>query len=87
MVDPAGVAMTMENTLPQTSLREVIPDNTVPMLLVCGTWEKRFKPFRDYTEESMPHAEVVDFEAGHAVNIEASELFNESVVSFIKRHS
>jgi pimeloyl-ACP methyl ester carboxylesterase len=87
MVDPVGVANAIEHTVANTSIRERLPENTVPMLLVCGTFEKRFKPFRDYVEEAMPNAEVVDLEAGHSVNLEALEGFNEAAVSFIKRHS
>ena len=34
----------------------------------------------------MPHLEVVSAQAGHAVNIAASEVFNAAVVDFVGRH-
>ena len=86
-VDPLGVAQTIQSTVPETSVRERIPDNQVPTLLVCGTWEKRFLPLRDYAEKSMPNIEVVNLDAGHAVNLEASDAFNASAVSFIQRQT
>jgi pimeloyl-ACP methyl ester carboxylesterase len=87
MVDPLGVANAIEHTVANTSTRERLIENTVPMLLVCGTFEKRFKPLRDYVEEAMPKAEVVDLEAGHSVNLEARDGFDEAVVEFIRRHA
>jgi len=87
LVDPMGIANTFEHTVTRTTTRERLHENKVPMLLVCGTFEKRFKPLRDFVEARMPHTEVVDLPAGHAVNLEGVDGFNESVVEFIKQNA
>lgn len=86
-LNPLGVARTVEFTVPETPVRERTESNRVPTLLVCGTREKRFAPYRAFAEKKMPRLEVVETGAGHAVNIEAAEAFNAAVVSFLERHS
>ena len=81
-----GAANAMRYTLPEVSVREEIHKNKVPTLLVCGRLEKRFKPFRDYAEAHMPLLEIVDLDAGHPVNIEAAEGFNDSLAAFFRKH-
>ena len=82
---PLGVANTMRYTMPEVSVREEIHQNKVPSLLACGKWEKRFEVFRTFARDHMPHLDIVDLDAGHAVNVGAFEAFNEAVVSFIQR--
>lgn len=86
-LDPLAVARTIQYTVPDSPLRERVKTNTVPALLVCGTWEKRFAEHRAYAETAMPGLEIVNAEAGHAVNIEAAQAFNTAVVDFIKRQT
>lgn len=85
LLDPAGVAKTMEFTVPESPVRDRVHTNEVPSLLVCGTREKRFKDYRAFAEETMPMLDVVCVDAGHAVNIEAAGAFTESAVRFIER--
>jgi 2-succinyl-6-hydroxy-2,4-cyclohexadiene-1-carboxylate synthase len=82
-----GVANAIRYTRPELSVRHRIHNNRVPSLLVCGKQEKRFLPLRDFAAERMPLLEIVDLDAGHAVNINAAAEFNEQVTAFLSRHS
>jgi pimeloyl-ACP methyl ester carboxylesterase len=84
LLDTAGVARTFHFTQPHLSVRQRIHENQVPVLLVCGQREERFAPFRAYAEERLPHLKVAPAEAGHAVNIEAAEHFNQAVADFMR---
>ena len=83
LLDPVGVAKTMEFTVPESPLRDRAHTNSVPSLLVCGAREKRFEVYRAFAEETMPLLDVVCVDAGHAVNIEAASAFTESASRFI----
>lgn len=84
-IEPAAVARTMQYTVPEVPMRDRIGANRVPTLLVCGTREKRFEPYRAFAEQAMPEIEIVCVEAGHAVNIESAEAFNAAAVAFVRR--
>ena len=58
----------------------------MPTLLVCGTQEARFEPRRRFAEQTLPHLEVVEVAAGHAVNLEAADAFNQAAIAFFQRH-
>jgi 2-succinyl-6-hydroxy-2,4-cyclohexadiene-1-carboxylate synthase len=81
-----GVANAIRYTAGDLSLRGEIHRNQVPTLLVCGKREKRFKPLRDFAAAHMPLLDIVDLEAGHAVNIDAAEEFNAAVTAFFLRY-
>ena len=80
---PRGVAYTGLYTVPDSSLRSRIGENTVPTLLVVGEREERFAAHRRFAERTMPRLEVVGLEAGHAVNLEAPAEFNTAVTAFL----
>lgn len=82
-----GVANTVRYTSSELSVRTEISKNRVPTLLVCGKREKRFKPLRAFAAKHMPLLEIVDLDAGHAVNIDAAEEFNEAVCTFFVKHT
>jgi len=84
-LDPYGVAQTFRHTVPDSSARERVYENRVPTLLVCGERETRFQAHREFAEREMPHLEVVGLNCGHAVNLEASDQFDEAVVAFLSR--
>jgi 2-succinyl-6-hydroxy-2,4-cyclohexadiene-1-carboxylate synthase len=86
LISPLGVANTMRYTMPEVSVRREIHKNTTPTLLVCGRSEKRFEPYKNFAEAAIPHFEIVQFDGGHAVNIDAAEDFNDAVTAFIKKH-
>jgi 2-succinyl-6-hydroxy-2,4-cyclohexadiene-1-carboxylate synthase len=81
-----GVANAIRFTASDLSLRDEIHRNQVPTLLVCGKREKRFQPLRDFAASHMPLLEITDLDAGHAVNIDAAEKFNEAVCDFFLKH-
>jgi pimeloyl-ACP methyl ester carboxylesterase len=58
----------------------------VPTLLVNGRYDRRFQSDRDFALETIPDLEVVDLDAGHAVNIEAAAAFDRAVIDFARRH-
>jgi pimeloyl-ACP methyl ester carboxylesterase len=71
--------------VPDSSVRTRIGENRVPSLLVVGEREKRFLAHRDYARSHMPQLRIESTDAGHAVNIEAAEPFNRTVVEFLSR--
>ena len=83
-IDPGGIAMAMEHMMPTASVRADLGDNTRPALLVCGRFEKRFAANRDFAAAQMPHLEIVDVDAGHAVNMTATNAFNAAVERFVR---
>ena len=86
--DPEAFANCFRYTSPHLSVRERIGENRVPTLLVCGGREARFSADRKFAESGVPKLEmVVSPDGGHAVNIQAADLFNEAVTDFITRHS
>jgi pimeloyl-ACP methyl ester carboxylesterase len=81
-----GIVQTLRYTSPDTTIRERLSENQVSSLLVSGEREKRFPPIREFVEATMPHLTVVQTEAGHSVNIDASQAFDHAVVDFIRAH-
>lgn len=84
-LDPHGVAQTFRHTVPGSSVRERVHENRVPTLLVCGERERRFQAHREFAERAMPQLEVVRLDAGHAVNLEASDRFDAAASEFLSR--
>lgn len=80
--DPRGIAQTGVFTVTDSSVRDRIHENRVRSLLVVGGRERRFIPHRAFATEHMPRLEILELEAGHAVNIEAAEGFNTAVTEF-----
>jgi 2-succinyl-6-hydroxy-2,4-cyclohexadiene-1-carboxylate synthase len=84
---PGGIANTLRYATPNVPVRERVKDLRVPTLLVCGERETRFMPLRAFAEREIPGLQVVGANAGHAVNIQAAEVFNAAVVDFLGRHA
>jgi 2-succinyl-6-hydroxy-2,4-cyclohexadiene-1-carboxylate synthase len=80
---PLGIANTLRYTSPETSVRDVLPRNVRPALLICGSRERRFRPLRDVAAGTMPQLEIVDLDAGHGMNMECPDEFNAAVAAFI----
>ncbi len=87
LVDVASLALTFEHTLAQASQAESFHETKVPTLLVVGTREIRFEPHRRFAEDVLPSLEVVEVDAGHAVNIDGAAAFNSAVADFIRKNS
>ena len=83
MHKPEAFIHTFANTSPYLSVRDRVAENQTPTLMVCGALEKRFKDARDWAEKNVPHMQIVDAEAGHAVNIQAPDDFDRAATAFI----
>lgn len=84
---PRGIALGGLHTVPTSPLRNRIGENRVPSLLLAGRLEKKFQGVRDYAERVMPELDVIELDAGHAVNLEAAERFNEETTRFLIRRA
>jgi pimeloyl-ACP methyl ester carboxylesterase len=84
--DPAGIALTGLHTVPDSSVRTRFAETKIPTLLVCGTREARFAEQRLFAEQALPSLHVVPANAGHAVNAEASPMFDRAVAEFLRRN-
>jgi len=82
--DPAGIAATMQYTNPQASVRERLGENQRPVLLLCGSRERRFRPHRELLPEALPRLTVADLDAGHGMNMEAPGTFNAALAEFLR---
>ena len=78
-----GVANTVRFTTPSASVRDELAANRVPAVLTCGRFERRFQPHREFVAANMPGLDVVNMDAGHAVNMQAAEQFNHAVIDFL----
>jgi len=83
LINPAAIGRTIAYTHPYASIRNRMHLNETPALLVHGAMEQRFKEYRDIVAEKMPKTAIVDVKAGHAVNAECAEGFNNAVIAFI----
>ena len=81
--DPAGIGFTACVTVPTSSQREESRGNRVPTLLVHGVRERRFSEHAAWAAENVPGLRVQAVDAGHAVNLEASDVFDEVVVDWL----
>lgn len=82
-MNAAGIGRSLAYTMPHSSSAERIGENTRPTLLVHGEREKRFLGIRNDLAAHMPELAIVDLEAGHGVNMEQPEAFNDAVVKFV----
>ena len=85
MLDPEGIMRSMFLTSPELSLAYRLKELRVPTLFINGTWEKKFQPLRNQIAERIPGVKVIDLPAGHSVNIEAADGFNDAVEQFVGR--
>lgn len=79
---PIGIARTMLHTSPHTAMRERLPHNPVPTLLIAGDREEAFRPAREWAERHAANMRVIRVPAPHAVNLGAVEQFNAAALDF-----
>ncbi len=82
-IEPRAIADSYRHLNVDVSVREAAREISVPTMMVCGSYEKRFAPHRDYAAANVPGLRVVDLPAGHAVNAERHEEFNTAVAEFL----
>ena len=85
-VSPLGIANTMRLTNPHVSTRDFITETRLPSLLCFGKHEKRFYASKAWAEQNVPNLQVIELDAGHAVNMEDAPGFNAAVAAFIGTH-
>ena len=85
LLNPVGIANTLRATTPNASIRALAIENHSPALLCWGTDEKRFLESKIWAETNMPKLEIAEIEAGHAVNMQKPQEFNQTVQSFLKK--
>lgn len=84
-VNPEAVARISEISSGQLSVKQDLHNIACPTLLVNGVFEKRFQPLREMAEQVIPDCQVVDIDAGHAVNLEQPEAFNAATTQFLQK--
>lgn len=85
--DVRGLAATLRHTVPGSSVRSRLGENTRPALAVVGERERAFAEGRAWLERErpMPHLQIVGADAGHAVNLEAATTFEGAVAAFVAK--
>jgi pimeloyl-ACP methyl ester carboxylesterase len=83
LLQPLGIAATIRHTVPPSSVRDRIGDNSRPALLIAGEKEQVFAEPCQFAERTMPHLAVVRLDAGHSPNAEIPDTFNETVTAFL----
>jgi pimeloyl-ACP methyl ester carboxylesterase len=81
--DPEGLANTIGITTPATSMRARLHENTRPACLIWGTRERRFREAAEFARAAMPRLTVVPLDAGHGMNMEQPDAFNDAVLGFL----
>lgn len=81
--DPDGIASTLEITNPEVSARAIVSQNNRPALLIFGARERRFQAHKAFVEANMPQLTIAELDAGHGMNMEAADAFNEAVRNFV----
>ena len=85
LIDLRGFAHILVQLVTKCSVSRIIQGNTVPTLLIVGRFDKQFEPLIEFAGENIPNLEMKVFDGGHAVNIDASDSFNQAVKEFIER--
>lgn len=86
LIEPMAIAESYRYLNPVSSVREEAQSLKVPTCMAYGHFEKRFAPLKRYAEETIPNIDVVELDAGHPVNIQAADGFNEHVSAFFRGH-
>jgi len=84
--DYSGLARAGRFMLTQHTPRviESLPHIRVPALVLAGAEDEPFLAATEYMANKIPHAQkVIIADAGHAVNLDQPEAFNQSVLAFL----
>ena len=84
-LSPMGVARTALHTIPDSSVRERVGELRSPTLMLHGVREERFAEAAAYARATIADLEVASLDAGHAVNLEAADAFDQALCSFVAR--
>jgi pimeloyl-ACP methyl ester carboxylesterase len=87
LINVRGLSYTLQYMITRCSVYKIIHENQVPTLLIVGKFDKQFTPLLPFAEKTIPNLQVLVCEAGHAVNIDAADYFNEVVQNFIEEQT
>jgi pimeloyl-ACP methyl ester carboxylesterase len=85
LINLRGLSYNLQYMVPQCSVCKMIHENRIPTLLIVGKFDKQFAPLLAFAKKTIPNLEVLVYDGGHAVNIDAAEHFNQAVQDFISR--
>jgi pimeloyl-ACP methyl ester carboxylesterase len=84
LINVRGLSLTLQYMVTRCSVYKIIHENKIRTLLIVGKFDKQFTPLLPFAEKTIPNLEVLVYEAGHAVNIDAADQFNQAVQNFIE---
>lgn len=84
LINVRGLSYTLQYMVTRCSVYEIIHENQVRTLLIVGKFDKQFAPLLPFAEKTIPNLEVLVYEGGHAVNIDAADHFNKAVQNFME---
>lgn len=82
-----GLALAARGMLAQRDAKVMksLPSISVPTLVIVGAQDTQFLAAADYMTEKIPNAtKIVIPQAGHAVNLDQPEVFNQAVLGFLE---
>jgi pimeloyl-ACP methyl ester carboxylesterase len=81
-----GLVMSARGVLPQQSaaVLDSLSAIAVPVLVIVGEDDAQFRASADYMAAKIPDARLVVVpDAGHSINVEQPEAFNDAVITFL----
>jgi len=73
------------NSVSNVDWRSRLPEIKIPTLVIAGAQDANFIDSARYLKRNIPDSELTIISgAGHMVNLEAPEAFNDTVLSFLK---
>lgn len=85
--DPMALARITRITSPELTVNPDLERISCPTLLLNGQWEKAFQPLRDVAAARIKGVDIVDLPAGHSVNLEQGERFEQEVLAWLSRRN
>ena len=85
--NPQALARITRITSPELTANPDLERIQCPTLLLNGQWERAFQPLRDEAARRIKDLEVIDLPAGHSVNLEQAELFENELIAWLQRRN
>lgn len=73
------------NEVYEMNSHDRVGELSMPVMLAHGIYEKKFQPIVDWLGDNHPSLKIAPLEAGHSVNVDAPEQFNQLIFEFIGR--
>lgn len=83
-LNPKGLANINRGVMVNMWGLDILPNIKVPALIICGDRDTSLLPAGNYMAQKIPEAKkVIIANAGHGVNIDQPQVFEETVLSFL----